>query len=217
MPARSRDSSPRAGSHHRSSVSEQPTGPAHASRRGLRSHAGAGESPQGTITGGAQRWPTPAAELTAGTEAAPIIAADESPGWWHRRALPGYVAARARRYGRGLSRARYPLNRDVALKILPESFAAIPSGSRGSSARRRCSASLNHPHIAISTASKTPAARCGAGRDGAGGGRDLAERIARGPLPSTRRCRSRGRSPKRSRPRTSRASSIATSSPRTSR
>ena len=35
-------------------------------------------------------------------------------------------------------------------------------------------------------------------------GTTLAERIARGALPSTRRCRSRARSPRRSRPRTSR-------------
>ena len=52
-------------------------------------------------------------------------------------------------------------------------------------------------------------------RDGAGGGRDLAERIAQGPLPRARRCRSRA-ARGRSRPRTRAASSTATSSPRTS-
>ncbi len=31
------------------------------------------------------------------------------------------------------------LNRDVAIKILPPAFARIPSASRGSSGRRRCS------------------------------------------------------------------------------
>ena len=31
------------------------------------------------------------------------------------------------------------LNRDVALKVLPEAFARDPIGSRGSSVKRRCS------------------------------------------------------------------------------
>ena len=41
-------------------------------------------------------------------------------------------------------------------------------------------------------------------------GPTLADRIPQGPIPSTRHCRSRGRLPRRSKPRTSRASSIAT-------
>ena len=76
-------------------------------------------------------------------------------------------------------------------------------------------ASLNHPNIARSTASRTR--RRARACDGAGRGPTLAERIARARCPSTRRSPSRARSPKRSRPRTSRASSIAISSRRTSR
>ena len=40
------------------------------------------------------------------------------------------------------------LDRDVALKILPDAFAPIPSGWRASRAKRKSLASLNHPHIA---------------------------------------------------------------------
>ena len=40
------------------------------------------------------------------------------------------------------------LHRDVALKILPVRSPSIPTGSRGSSGKRRSLAALNHPNIA---------------------------------------------------------------------
>ena len=41
------------------------------------------------------------------------------------------------RHGRGVSRARHEAEADVAIKVLPEAFAAMPSGSRGFSAKRK--------------------------------------------------------------------------------
>ena len=74
------------------------------------------------------------------------------------------------------------LNRDVAIKVLPDSSPPIPTGWRASSAKRRRSRRLNHPHIAAIY-----------GLEESGGvralvmelveGDDLADRIARGAIP----------------------------------
>ena len=109
------------------------------------------------------------------------------------------------------------LNRDVALKILPELFATDPDRLARFKREAQVLASLNHPNIAAIY-----------GFEESGGvqalvlelveGPTLADRIAqRACFRSMRRCPSRGRSPRRSKPRTSRASSIAISNPRTSR
>ena len=59
------------------------------------------------------------------------------------------VFARCRGDGPGLSRARYALDRDVAIKVLPDSVAQrSASGWPASSAKRKLLAALNHPHIA---------------------------------------------------------------------
>ena len=50
------------------------------------------------------------------------------------------------------------LDRDVAIKILPEAFAADADGSPASSAKPRLLASLNHPNIAAIYGLEEPAA-----------------------------------------------------------
>ena len=100
------------------------------------------------------------------------------------------------------------LEREVAIKILPDAFAHGP-GSPGALQREaKTLASLNHPHIAAIY-----------GVEKSGGalalvmelveGDDLSQRIRKGAIPSMKPCRSRSRSRKRSKPRTSRGSSIA--------
>src|SRR3954453_22256898 len=74
------------------------------------------------------------------------------------------------------------LNRDVALKILPDAFASDPDRLARFTREAQTLAALNHPHIAHIH-----------GLEDAGGvralvmelveGEDLAERIARGPIP----------------------------------
>src|SRR6266446_349963 len=74
------------------------------------------------------------------------------------------------------------LNRDVALKILPDAFARDPDRLARFTREAQTLAALNHPHIAHIH-----------GLEEAGGlralvmelvdGEDLAERIARGPIP----------------------------------
>jgi serine/threonine protein kinase len=100
------------------------------------------------------------------------------------------------------------LNRDVALKILPEVFAT--DADRLARFRREAQvlASLNHPNIAHLY-----------GFEDAGSvhalvmelveGPTLADRIAHGPLELARCCSSRSRSRTRSKRRMTRASSIA--------
>ena len=100
------------------------------------------------------------------------------------------------------------LNRDVAIKVLPEIFAQDPERLARFTREAQVLASLNHPNIAAIYGVEER--RAG---DGAGGGR----RRWPGALPLERRCRSRGRSPRRWSTRTKRASSIAISSRRTSR
>ena len=110
------------------------------------------------------------------------------------------------------------LQRDVAVKILPPAFAADPDRVTRFTREAQTLASLNHPHIAqIYGLVDLP-------RPGRVGhalvmecvdGDDLAQRLSRGALPSTRRYRLRASSPKRSKPRTNAESCIATSSPPT--
>ena len=100
------------------------------------------------------------------------------------------------------------LERDVAIKILPEIFAADPERRARFEREAKVLASLNHPNIAAIH-----------GLEESNGvyalilelveGDTLADRIARGPIyRSTRRCRSRSRSPKHSKLHTSEASAI---------
>ena len=100
------------------------------------------------------------------------------------------------------------LKRQVAIKILPPSVAADPDRLARFQREAEVLASLNHPHIAAIH-----------GLEDAGGVKALVMELVDGDdwrsasradrFRSMRRCRSRGRSPRRSKPRTSRASSIA--------
>ena len=105
------------------------------------------------------------------------------------------------------------LNRDVALKVLPDSFAADPDRLARFAREAQTLAALNHPNIAHIH-----------GLEESGGvralvlelveGEDLSQRLdglrrAATGCRSTRRWRSRGRSPTRSRRRTSKASFTA--------
>ena len=108
------------------------------------------------------------------------------------------------------------LDRDVALKILPDAFATDPDRLMRFEREAKRSPSLNHPNIAAiygieETTRHALVMELVEGEDLSQ--RDRARRRFR----STTRCRSPGRSPTRSKPRTSRASSIAISSRRTSR
>jgi serine/threonine protein kinase len=101
------------------------------------------------------------------------------------------------------------LNRDVALKILPELFALDPDRLARFKREAQVLASLNHPNIATIHGLEDT--------DGAQAlvlelveGPTLAERIAGAPFRWRRRCRSPGRSRRRSRLHTSTASSTAT-------
>ena len=101
------------------------------------------------------------------------------------------------------------LGRQVAIKILPDAFAADPERLARFEREAKTLASLNHPHIAAIY-----------GFEKSGGlhalvmelveGEDLSQRIAPWrDSRSTKRCRSRSRSRTRSKRRTSRGSSIA--------
>ena len=101
------------------------------------------------------------------------------------------------------------LQRDVAIKILPASVARDPDRLHRFSARRICSPSLNHPHIAAIY-----------GLEESDGITALVMELVegqtspiasqRGRSRSTRRSRSRSRSLRHWKRRTSKASSIAT-------
>jgi serine/threonine protein kinase len=100
------------------------------------------------------------------------------------------------------------LKRDVAIKILPEVFANDPDRLARFQREAEVIASLSHPNIAqiygLEEADGTRALVLELVE-----GETLADRIVRAPFRLTRRCQSQGRSPKRSRRRTSAASSIA--------
>jgi serine/threonine protein kinase len=106
-------------------------------------------------------------------------------------------------------RARDPkLNRDVALKILPDAFALDAERIARFKREAQVLASLNHPNIGAIYGFE----------DGDGVHALVLELVDAQPWPtasrrdrcrSTRRCRSRSRSPRRSKRRTSRGSCIA--------
>ena len=96
------------------------------------------------------------------------------------------------------------LQRDVAIKVLPDAVAADPDRLARFEREAQVLAALNHPHIAAIYGLEEV-------RDGVDRalvlelveGPTLADRIAQGrDRRSTRRCRSPGRSPRRSKPRT---------------
>ena len=108
-----------------------------------------------------------------------------------------------------VSRARdRRLDRDVALKVLPEAFVADPERLARFEREAKVLASLNHPRIGgihgLEEADGVKALVLELVE-----GPTLADRIARGRSPSMKLFRSPRRSPKRSRRRTSRGSSIA--------
>ena len=111
------------------------------------------------------------------------------------------------------------LGRDVALKLLAPAFSADPDRLRRFEREAKTLAALNHPHIAQIYGVETMAA---GGRETSAivmefvAGRTLGDVIAAGVDALKTRCRSRRRSPLRSKPRTTPASSIATSNPPTS-
>ena len=74
------------------------------------------------------------------------------------------------------------LNRDVALKVLPEPFARDPDRLARFTREAQMLATLNHPNIARDLRPRRVERRAGAGA-GAGRGPTLADRIARGPMP----------------------------------
>ena len=100
---------------------------------------------------------------------------------------------------------RHELNRDVAIKVLPDAFAADPDRLARFEREARSLAvaepSEHRAHPRPRRIRRRPRAR-----DGAVEGEDLRAAHSRaGRSRSTRRCRSRSRSPRRSKPRTSRA------------
>ena len=101
------------------------------------------------------------------------------------------------------------LNRDVAIKVLPDAFANDAERLARFTREAQTLAALNHPHIAqihgLEESGTTRALVMELVE-----GDDLSVHIARGPLPVPRRSPSRRRSPRRWPPRTTWASSTAT-------
>jgi serine/threonine protein kinase len=96
------------------------------------------------------------------------------------------------------------LNRDVALKVLPDSFANDPDRLAWFTREAQTLAALNHPNIASIYGIEAHALVMELVE-----GEDLSQASREGRSHSTRRYRSRGRSPRRWRPRTNKASSTA--------
>ena len=71
-----------------------------------------------------------------------------SRGRFAARSLRNSRSARRRRHGRGLSRPRPALKREVAIKVLPPVLAADPDRLARFQREAEVLASLNHPHIA---------------------------------------------------------------------
>ena len=112
------------------------------------------------------------------------------------------------------------LKRDVALKILPDGFALDPERLARFKREAQVLASLNHSNIAAIYGFEDAKPSTGSGQavqalvlELVEGQRlPIASHLDR--FPSRKRSRLRGRSPKRSKPPTSRGSSTAISSPR---
>ena len=108
------------------------------------------------------------------------------------------------------------LDRDVALKVLPDSFTADPERLGRFQREAKVLASLNHPNIGgiygLETSGDNQALVLELIE-----GPTLAERIAEGPIPVEQGLAMVGRLPKRSRPRTTPAWCIGISSRRISK
>ena len=85
-------------------------------------------------------------------------------------------------WARCIGRRDTKLNRDVALKILPDAFARDPDRLARFQREAKTLASLNHPNIAAIYGLEE-AEWHARPRDGTGRGRRLSQRIARGAIP----------------------------------
>ena len=101
------------------------------------------------------------------------------------------------------------LGRDVAIKILPESFAHDPERLARFEREAKTLASLNHPHIAHVYGFETSAGVPALVMELVDGS-TLADRIGKGPIPLDESLYIAGRLPRHLKLRTSRASSTAT-------
>ena len=101
------------------------------------------------------------------------------------------------------------LGRDVAIKLLPSFLAADPDRLARFEREARVLAALNHPHIAAIYGVEEIDGRLALVLELVEGP-TLADRLATGRFRLPRRCTSHVSSPTRSRPPTSKASSIAT-------
>src|ERR1035437_6052549 len=76
-----------------------------------------------------------------------ITRTDDAYRWHESRAVRARGAGRGRRDGRGVSRSRFALNREVAIKVLPAAFSRDPDRLRRFQQEARAVAALNHPNI----------------------------------------------------------------------
>ena len=77
-----------------------------------------------------------------------IIASVHGPHLWHEtRSLRNSISARRWRHGRGLPRPRHPLDRTVAVKILPAHLSSNIEAKQRFEREARAISSLNHPNI----------------------------------------------------------------------
>jgi len=100
------------------------------------------------------------------------------------------------------------LKREVAIKVLPPSLAADADRLARFQREAEVLASLNHPNIAAIYGLEDSGGVTALVMEFVEGG-DLSQRIAKGAIRSTKHFPSRNRSPRRWKPRTSRASSVA--------